>query len=125
MSPTTSAPSIVPCGMPPLALETTVDGEVAVVVLGGDLDMSGAGALEAEVERLRAADGLQAVVLDLRALEFLDSSGLRAILKVDRDSRDGGARLVLVRGAEPVHRVFELTRMEERLTFVSDPGAVG
>jgi anti-sigma B factor antagonist len=111
--------------MPPLALETTVDGAVAVVALGGDLDMSGAGALEAEVERLRAADGLQAVVLDLRALEFLDSSGLRAILKVDMDSRDGGARLVLVRGAEQVQRVFELTRMEERLTFVPDPGAVG
>jgi anti-anti-sigma factor len=111
--------------MPPLALETTVDGVVAVVALGGDLDMSGAGALEAEVERLRAADGLQAVVLDLRALEFLDSSGLRAILKVDMDTRDDGARLVLVRGAEPVHRVFELTRMAERLTFVPDPGAVG
>jgi len=31
---------------------------------------------------------------------------------------------VLVRGSETVHRVFEITRMSERLDFVSDPEEV-
>jgi hypothetical protein len=44
---------------------------------------------------------------------------------VERRLRDAGRRLVLVRGPQPVQRVFEITRMTERLDFVDTPEQAG
>jgi anti-sigma B factor antagonist len=107
--------------MPNLDFETTRNGTVAVVAPTGELDMSGATILEAELDRLAAEPELGAVVLDLRGLEFMDSSGLRLVVLADMQAREAGRRFSLIRGGETVHRVFEITRMSERLDFVDDP----
>lgn len=109
--------------MPNLDLKTTRNGTVAVVAPTGELDLSGAMVLEGEFERLAAEPGLAGVVVDLRGLAFLDSSGLRSIVLADMRAREAGRRFALVRGGDTVHRVFELTRMSERLEFVKPPGA--
>jgi anti-anti-sigma factor len=107
--------------MPKLEFETTRNGTVAVVRPTGELDISGAAILEAELDRLSAEQGISAIVLDLRALEFMDSSGLRLVVVADMRAREAGRRFALVRGEETVHRVFEITRMSDRLDFVDDP----
>jgi anti-anti-sigma factor len=110
--------------VPSLDFHTTRDGTVAVIVATGELDISGAAVLEAELDRLAAEPGLGTVVLDMRSLEFMDSSGLRLVVLADMRAREAGRRFALVRGSETVHRVFEITRMAERLDFVSDPEEV-
>ena len=95
-----------------LDFSTTRNGTVAVVAATGELD------------RLGAETGLGTVVLDLRGLEFIDSSGLRLVVLADMQAREAGRRFALVRGPETVHRVFEITRMSERLDFVDDPDEV-
>ena len=90
----------------------------------GELDLPGAAVLEDELARVEAEPDLGTIVLDLRGLEFMDSSGLRLVVTADLRLREAGRRLVLVRGDENVQRVFEITRMAERLTFVDDPEAV-
>jgi len=110
--------------VPTLTFETTRNGAVAVIAASGELDLSGAQVLESELERLQADPELGTVVLDLRGLEFMDSSGLRLVVLADMRAREAGRRLVLVRGPETVHRVFEITRMSERLEFVTDPEEV-
>jgi anti-sigma B factor antagonist len=107
--------------MPTLEFETITNGTVAVIVATGELDLSGAAVLEAEIDRLAAEPELGTVVLDMRGLEFMDSSGLRLVVLADMRAREAGRRFVLVRGSETVHRVFEITRMSDRLDFVSDP----
>jgi anti-anti-sigma factor len=107
--------------MPTLDFQTTRNGSVAVIAATGELDLSGAAILEAEIERLAAEPDLGTVVLDLRGLEFMDSSGLRLIVLADMRAREAGRRFALVRGPETVHRVFEITRMSDRLDFVADP----
>ena len=107
--------------MPKLDFETTRNGTVAVVRPTGELDLSGAAVLEAELERLGEDPELGAVVLDMRALEFMDSSGLRLVVVADMRAREAGRRFSLIRGDETVHRVFEITRMSDRLDFVEDP----
>jgi len=106
--------------MPNLDFETTRDGTVAIVAPTGDLDLSGATVLEAELERLAADPELAAVVLDLRRLDFMDSSGLRLVVLADMKAREAGRGFSLIRGGETVHRVFEITRMSARLDFVDD-----
>jgi anti-sigma B factor antagonist len=109
-----------------LVFHTTRDnGALAVVVPRGELDLSGAAVLEAELERLARDSALRTVVLDLRGLEFIDSSGLRLVILTDMRWREAGRRFALVRGPETVHRVFEITQMNERLEFVADPSDAG
>jgi anti-sigma B factor antagonist len=107
--------------MPNLDFQTTRNGTVAIVTPTGELDLSGATILEAELDSLAADPELAAVVLDLRGLEFMDSSGLRLIVLADMRAREAGRRFALIRGGDTVHRVFEITRMSERLDFVDDP----
>lgn len=107
--------------MPTLEFETIRNGTVAVITATGELDLSGATLLEAELERLADEPELGAVVLDLRGLEFMDSSGLRLVVLADMRAREAGRRFALVAGPETVHRVFEITRMSERLDFVNTP----
>ena len=111
--------------MAPLAFTTalTSAGD-ALISLTGELDLSGAGPLEEEIARLVAADGIARVVLDLRELEFMDSSGLRMVALAARRLSAGDRSLVLVRGRDAVQRVFAITRMDEHLTFVDDPDEV-
>jgi len=106
----------------PLTFQTALEGGDAVVVLVGELDLAGSAALEAEIERLAALDGVERVVLDLRRLEFMDSSGLRAVALADRRMRAAGRALALIRGPDVVQRVFDITRMAERLKFADSPG---
>lgn len=84
--------------------------------LFGELDLGSVPALERELDALTAPG--RTVVLDLRALAFMDSTGLRTILAADERLRGADARLVLVRGPKAVDRVFRITGTAERLEFV-------
>ena len=59
-------------------------------------------------------------MLDLSKLVFLDSTGLRCLVTADERARAAGRRVVIVRGPDPVQRVFSITRLEERLDMVDD-----
>jgi anti-anti-sigma factor len=109
--------------MPPLELETRVDGAVAVIAARGELDLA-AGAQLSDALRDAIGTGAEAVVLDLSDLAFMDSSGLRAVVAADRTTREQGLRFALVRAGDPVHRVFDITRMTERLEWVDSPGGL-
>ncbi len=103
--------------MPPLTIETSTQGPATVVAVAGELDLAGASALEQELGR---AEG--PVVLDLRGLVFMDSSGLRSIAMAAQRAEAAGRSFALVEGPEEVMRVFDITRMRERLVFVAPPG---
>lgn len=108
--------------MPRFAFETSERGGHVLVALHGELDLVATAELEPELDRLAGAPDVDVVALDLRDLQFLDSSGLRMVVVIERRLREAGRRLVLVRGPQPVQRVFEITRMTERLEFVETPG---
>jgi anti-anti-sigma factor len=93
-------------------------GDARVVALAGELDLSTVAQLERAV-RWAAAGDCRQVVLDLRELEFVDSSGLRAIFELHRRAR---GRLVVVSGPARVQRAFELCGLIGQLVFVEDRG---
>jgi anti-sigma B factor antagonist len=99
--------------------ETSQRGEEYVVQLFGDFDITGFKQIDEELGRIQS-DGRPIVTLDLRGLTFIDSSGIRAILRADARARGLGRRLRLIAGPERVHKVFQITRLDDRLEFV-DP----
>jgi anti-anti-sigma factor len=106
-----------------LEVTTQDSGGHVTVSLKGELDLSSVGKVEEELERVEAAEP-SLLVLDLSKLSFLDSTGLRAVVTADERARTGGRRLVIVRGPDPVQRVFAITRLEERLEMVDDAQGV-
>ena len=100
-----------------LEVRSERSGDEHVIALVGELDLDGADRVAQELQHAEATDARR-ILLDLSGLEFIDSSGIRLIIAADARSRIDGDRLALVRGPRPVHRVFELTGVAERLTFV-------
>jgi anti-anti-sigma factor len=106
-------------------LEVTTEDRNGLVhvALVGELDLSTVAKVQDELRRVEA-DSPQTVVVDLSKLTFLDSTGLRCIVTADERAREEGRRMVIVRGPDPVQRVFAITRLEERLEMVDDAGTV-
>jgi anti-sigma B factor antagonist len=71
-------------------------------------------------ERLRDAldDGARRLVLDLRGLDFMDSTGLTLLARWSLGARQDGYALALVPGDERIQRLFELTGMISHFDFV-------
>jgi anti-sigma B factor antagonist len=106
-----------------LEIETADRDGFVHVALRGELDLSSVNKVQEELRRVET-DAPPVVVLDLSKLTFLDSTGLRCLVTADQRARDDGRRVVLVRGPDPVQRVFTITRLEERLEMVDDASAV-
>jgi len=90
------------------------------LILRGDLDLYSAPALDdmlVEVE----GEKYPLVFLDLRELDFLDSAGLRLVMRSHARAEQDGRRMVIVRGGTTIDRVFKLTGLEDELEIVDEP----
>jgi anti-sigma B factor antagonist len=97
-----------------LAVRVEQDGEELLVRAFGELDVSNAKTLEGELRRAIGGDD-PGVVLDLSAVTFIDSTGLRALLLMAKHSLRNGGRLCLLRGSDPVDRAIEVGGVERLL----------
>jgi anti-sigma B factor antagonist len=95
------------------------NGSSAWVRPVGELDLDTVHHMEAALAGLRG-DGCGSLVLDLRSLTFMDSTGLRLAIRWDTAAREDGFSFAVVPGADVVQRVFEITGMDEHLQ-IADP----
>jgi anti-sigma B factor antagonist len=102
-----------------VAVTTDEVPQAAVVSISGEFDISAAMDVEQQIRPIE--DQVPVLVVDLRAVSFLDSSALRLVVELDTNARTRGRRLVLVRGPEEVQRVFRITRLDHQLEFVDHP----
>lgn len=94
-------------------------GSALVVAPRGEIDLATVDLVREAVERERQSG--EDVVLDLREVGFIDTSGLHYVLElVDRSARDVSS-IRIVRGPSTVQRVFEVSGLAPRLPFVDDP----
>jgi anti-sigma B factor antagonist len=105
--------------VPTFTVETGEHDGGVRVILSGDLDLSTAKQAEQAIEE--AERGAKLIVIDLRRLSFMDSTGLRVIVSADKRAKRSGRRAVIVQGPSAVRRVFEITRLGERLEIVDTP----
>ena len=67
---------------------------------------------------------MQLIVLDLRDLTFMDSTGLHVVIDSYNRARQRGSRLVMIRGSAQVDRLFELVGVSDRFEIV-DAESIG
>jgi anti-sigma B factor antagonist len=102
------------------SVEEHNEGVAMVVAASGELDLRTSPELEERLDRVFKT-GVPLVILDLRGIEFMDSTGLRVLLTAHQRAHDTGKRFGLVRGAEQVERVLRLTGVRDLLTVVDAP----
>jgi anti-sigma B factor antagonist len=103
-----------------LSIETCTQPGGALLKLTGELDMATASHLEREIASAASARP-KAIVLDLRDLDFIDSTGLRTLISEHERSRQSGRTFALVQGSKQVARLMSITRVSEHLRVVSSP----
>jgi anti-anti-sigma factor len=101
---------------PPLERDFEVDVNVeargTVVTVSGELDVATSQTLEHELGKLQ---GTATVVVDLRGLTFIDSTGLGVLVRAHQLAKEQGRRFGLVRGNGQVDRLLNLTGLDTEL----------
>ena len=103
---------------PPHRFEIRVQpGREAVYVRPiGELDLPGSRRLSTAIDEL-VETGFEHIVIDLRALTFIDCAGVRVLLSRHAAAVREGRRLSLLHGGPCIRRVFALTGTLDMLPF--------
>ena len=109
------------------AARSTLRNGVARIALQGELDLA---TVRVVVEHLdlvaegasEDGDGMPDVIIDLRAVTFMDSTGLRTILDAARSASERGVRFAAVGVDHHVRKVFEITGTVDSLNELAALG---
>lgn len=97
-----------------MTINKTLEGTKLTIALEGRLDTTTAPSLEAELKS--AIDGIEELVFDLSALEYISSAGLRVLLSAQKVmTRQGSMKVTNVN--ESVMEVFDITGFTDILTI--------
>ena len=108
--------------MTPFACHRIAAPDAVRIAVVGELDVSTVGRLDRALRRTRFE--AESIVLDLRRLQFIDSSGAHLLRRAATRIGDAGGRLTVVRGPSAVDRLFALVGLDRELDIVDDAGAL-
>jgi anti-sigma B factor antagonist len=97
-----------------MTIEKKVNGTELTVVLIGRLDTTTAPQLEAELNQSIA--GVEKLVLDFTALEYISSAGLRILLATQKTMSKQG-QMIIKNVNETIYEIFEVTGFVDILTI--------
>ncbi len=96
-----------------VVIDVQREGDTAVLHIAGELDMYSESQLQYAISELDSDNEIRAVVLDLSKTEFLDSSGLRAMLAAERRLQAQGRALKVRSPSSLVARLLEVTSLAD------------
>ena len=103
----------------PFGVSVARVADEAFVLPRGELDLASADTLAKTVTDLWSA-GAEQILIDLQPLEFIDSSGLRALLSLREMAARDSRALALCPGTPAVQRIFDLTGTRELFRWHAD-----
>lgn len=80
----------------------------------GEIDMHNVGLVERHLDRA-IEEGAHRLIVDLERVSFLDSSGIRCIVRAAQSIQEANGQLHIVNASGAVRRVLEITGVIERL----------
>jgi anti-anti-sigma factor len=100
-----------------LTVRTAFEEGTYLIAVYGELDISTVAELQRHLSSAEATDARE-IVVDLSALHFMDSTGIRLLFEAHSRSRADGDRLRLLRGSPSVHRAVEICGLDRTLPFL-------
>jgi anti-sigma B factor antagonist len=104
-------------------LETETNGRSALVRIRGDLDLQVVDQVTEALTRIES-DEPELLVIDLRRLTFMDSTGMGVIAAAHIRARDAGRRFAIVRPPAGVRQAFDRTKLDQVITVADDLASV-
>src|ERR1700749_979852 len=101
-------------------VEVRHEGRATVIAVSGELDLASSPALQEELDRVSASDA-DVLIIDLRDLDFMDSTGLSVLVRAHQRAEEQGRQLAMVKGSQQVQRLLSLTGVADRLTLLDAP----
>jgi anti-sigma B factor antagonist len=101
-------------------VEVRSENRAVVFAVGGELDLASSPTLEQELDRVREAD-VDLLIVDLRDLRFMDSTGLHALVKANKRAIEAGRRFAVIQGGPQIQRLLSLTGVGELLVVAESP----
>jgi len=102
-----------------LSITSRRDDDSIVIELAGELELANAAAVNDELRRACATD-CRRIVLDLRRLEFLDSTGIHAFVQSHKRCVEDGRAISLLLTPGPVLRILEVCGMLRLLDHTTE-----
>jgi anti-sigma B factor antagonist len=99
-----------------LEIQSVVAGGWHTLRLSGELDLVSTQQLDDATAHVDAI-AIDGITLDLSKVEFIDSTGVRAVLMLRERCRQRGTEFQIVPGPPPVQRVFDVTGLGDVLPF--------
>jgi anti-anti-sigma factor len=106
--------------IPSFELRVVRNGRRAHIAPCGELDIATTPELEQALADANA-DAMAEIVLDLRELTFMDSTGLRALAQANTQAEETGVALSIIRGPRQIERVLEISGLGGLLPLVDAP----
>lgn len=103
--------------LPNFRIETIETESGITIRLGGELDSATCDQLLSRFEQLAGGAGVPDLVLDLSEVSFIDSSGMRAIILVERGAGERGFALTIVPPPEALTDLLHLSGIADRATL--------
>jgi anti-sigma B factor antagonist len=94
--------------------------DAALIAVSGELDIASAPELEQAFDQIRP-ESTKLVIVDLRELDFMDSTGLSIIVRAHQRLAESDCELTLIKGQPQVQRLLDLTGVADRLRLVAEP----
>jgi anti-anti-sigma factor len=106
---------------PVFRIETTSSPGARSIEVVGELDSGTCEELLEEFERVVSERGEDVLSLDLKEVSFIDSTGMRALIQIERIAADYGAPLTVVPPPEDVTELLRTAGITQRMNLVADP----
>jgi anti-anti-sigma factor len=97
----------------PTGVEVTHAGGAEVWAVEGEIDIATKSRLQAVLDAVPRGDA--PLVVDLTDVGFMDSTGLSALLAIERAAGESGRRLAIVCPEGPVRLILAVTGVEDDL----------
>ena len=101
-------------------VEVHSEAQATVIAVSGELDLASSPALQEELDRVSGSES-DLLIIDLRDLDFMDSTGLSVLVRAHQRAEEQGRRLAMVKGPQQVQRLLSLTGVADRLTLIDAP----
>lgn len=97
--------------------EITRQGDQTIVRPGGDMVASGAPALTSELQSL-IEGGTKELVIDLRSVDIIDSTGLSVLMNSHKSLSNAGGRLTLTNVSKDIYGLFKAMQLDQHFAVV-------
>ena len=98
-------------------IDVASQGGTTRAAIAGDFDMQATFAVEPALEQALNRPELEALEIDLSQLQFVDSTGIGVLLRVEAEARERGVALSIRPAPPEVQRVFEMSGVLDALPF--------